>query len=826
VSIARKFAAKKFSITEKPVSFSGYRLSVISFFYLLSNRKSAINKSSVMKKFTALLILLTAICSLTPFAQTRGKTGVKAAAETLASETNEAMSAAWKSGVLPVPSALPSDNPDESARILAEKVAARNEESVPALLTALRLSGFFITDKKGEIFLAPGDGKGQGLVINGWEAASAAKMYGAGRAANLAELGRRLQSIPEFGQADIANALLEGVRRNAESTGNTYLRFWARFIVELGKNSADKYDILSGATAEQVSLDAIQHLVLMRRLYGDIFALGEKYKPDAQTRAAASFQNEDRPQLVKAGFSFDGSSPFRQSNGETYFRTFGFSDAPDAALPADEKQIPCRMDGLAPIVMDATALAVGVGFGELTGYLEQALENTPAGDKLGKFTRLTGIMNILLAYAKFIQTYASLESKIVLEDAPPLIRTKNAVPGERKNLRTEVRVDIGNWQMYNCIRTAMNVTTGIDFATLNDGPLGDVGIRWHLDAGGAGDVYSNAGGITGQEQIVGFAQPGAGRIQNKGTSAGTGAGAVKDITYTKTDSNGIARITLEGSPQKNFKSPNAVAVTKQAKVRTTIRMKTGEIKGDMVDIAGQVISGIPGLITMPAELLYRMDWASVATLTVPVRDWEDCGGKGWNGTVEVSYRKTESRSEVPREGPGTYTYDWSYTYDAVFNIKNSPAQMYGSGSTSVILKGDLSASAARITDEKKSWSNNGSCGRAGIDWTSHIAERGSLAREIDNGFLQIDGDRFKINFRVAEIPATRTHRTTSRHYGWCGDNPTDDSTSEGTTSFSVEGISIEGAVDPNDPNRIEGSKSYTDSFGHEVTIRWSLRNCR
>lgn len=159
-------------------------------------------------------------------------------------------------------------------------------------------------------------------------------------------------------------------------------------------------------------------------------------------------------------------------------------------------------------------------------------------------------------------------------------------------------------------------------------------------------------------------------------------------------------------------------------------------------------------------------------------------------------------------------------------MKDSPGETYESGNTIATLKGDLSAEASRITDEKDSWTTKGDCAAAGINSTSLIAERGSLTNAIDDGTLIINGGEFKISFLISEIPATRTHRTTVKHFGWCGENQDHDSIDESSMSFSVEGITIEGAVDPKNPNRIEGGKSYTDEMGNEVVIRWSLRNCR
>lgn len=787
------------------------------------------------KPFALILIVLILSNGISVFAQAK-RAGVKpktatpsvAAAETLVSENGSAaMNAAWQSGKLPAPLPVPSQNADEAAAILAQKVAAKSNESIPALLTALQMSGFFVTDQSGKTLYSPADGKGQGLTINGWEAASVAKMYGDGKQTNLAELGEKLRSIPILKEADVADYLLGGVRRNAENGRDKHLRVWARFIVELGKNSAAKYDLLKGsAGAEQVSLDAIQHLLLMRRLYGDLFAVSERHKPQSPTMMGAVFQPASQPQFIDAKFSANEIFAPARPGFENFSQVARRAD--DAAA---QKQIPCRMDGLAPTVMDGAATIMGVGFGELTGYLEDYFEDTPAGEKIKNFGKIIAAMNIILAYAKFIQTYASLEAKIVMEDAPPLVRTKNAAAGERKKFRTEVRVNIGNWQMYNCIRTAMNITTGLDFATLNDGPLGDVGIRWHLDEGGA-----NGGG----EQIVGFTQEGATRIQDKGTSAGTGTNAVRDLTYTKTDDQGIARIILEGTPQRNFKGANAVPVTKQAKIRTTIKMKAGEIKGDMVDVAGQAIANIPGLITMPTELLYRMDWASVASLTVPVRDWEICEGRGWNGTIEVSYRKSENWTKVTNKGEhlsdqhysGTEQYKWIYTYDAIFNVQDSPGEMNEDGSITAELNGSITAEALRLSETKDSWTTKTDCFPdpprvAGRNSMSIIKESGKINETGDRGTLRITGDKFKIAFLISEIGGKYEKRESMKDFGWCmmDMNPPHESTSESSMSFSMEGIVIEGTIDPKTPTVLQGSQSYTDEAGMEVVLRWSLRKC-
>ena len=223
------------------------------------------------------------------------------AAETLVSaSSNPALSAVWQSGELPAPLPVPAGNADEAAAILAQKVAAKSEESVPALLTALQLSGFFVTAKDGSVLLAPVDGKGQGLVINGWEIASAAKMFGEGKTTTPGELNDALKTIPQFQTRDVGAMMFDEVRRNAENSQNPHLRMWARFIIELGKNSAGRSNAAEAAKSEEIELDAIQHLLMMRRLYGDLWARAERWK--FQIRVG-EIQNRNEAQFVKTSFS-------------------------------------------------------------------------------------------------------------------------------------------------------------------------------------------------------------------------------------------------------------------------------------------------------------------------------------------------------------------------------------------------------------------------------------------------------------------------------------------------------------------------------------------
>jgi hypothetical protein len=752
------------------------------------------------------------------------------------------MSQAWRSGELPAPLPVPAGNADAIAAILAQKVAAKTDESIPALLTALQVAGFFITDKNGQVAFAPPDGKGQGLSVNGWEVASMAKMFGDGKRVSLSELDKSLQSVPMLSQIpqnnqNIGALLVEGIRANAANTRNPNLIFWARFIIELSKNSAKKYDIQATTNAAEIELDAIQHFLIMRRLYGDLLAQAEKYRFQI---LGSQIQNRSDAQFTKASFA-----PTFEKNSNSTFTDFEPQNLDlEVTAAEDDKKIPCQMDGNAPTVMDAGATISGVGWEKLLGYLEDSYQGTPAEATVRKFSLYQAAANTILAYAKFIQTYAALEARIIAEDAAPLIRTKNAVPGGRKRLKAEVRMNIGNWQMYNCIRMVMNTTTGIDFATVNDGPIGDVGVQWGLTKGGAGDFYSNSSGINqAGEQIVGFAADTSRRIQDAtGKTKGITAG---NLTFTKTDNNGIAENILEGTPQRNAKIGRVMEVKKQARVVTSIKIKAGEIKGDMVDVAGQAVAGIPGLITMPVELLYRTSWAAGGALIVPVVDWEECQA-GWYGTISITRRKTDSwRQDGEKKGVRTTTASAgtsrTYKYEGTINIENAKAISSGGysaqnkavSSINVQLKGESNATSETVNESDSTSYYDDNCGQRMTRRTLYknlrIEESGS-GQGIAEGNLFIDlvGNKYRFNIAIPELAGKETRTDIRRPSGYCRpeDNKPQDSSSE--SSISIERMPIEiteGVLDPKNPNVIEGNRSFSSSSGEEIEIRWSFRNC-
>jgi hypothetical protein len=86
------------------------------------------------------------------------------------SAKNEKLTAAFHTGQLPEPSRKPRGKPDEVAASLAKTIAAGDDQSTPALLTAILTAGFVIRDSDGGVTQTVQPG--QGLIFDAWEIAA------------------------------------------------------------------------------------------------------------------------------------------------------------------------------------------------------------------------------------------------------------------------------------------------------------------------------------------------------------------------------------------------------------------------------------------------------------------------------------------------------------------------------------------------------------------------------------------------------------------------------------------------------------------------------
>ncbi|MCC6452182.1 MAG: hypothetical protein IT171_04780 [Acidobacteria bacterium] len=95
--------------------------------------------------------------------------------------------------------------------------------------------------------------------------------------------------------------------------------------------------------------------------------------------------------------------------------------------------------------------------------------------------------------------------------------------------------------------------------------------------------------------------------------------------------------------------------------------------------------------------------------------------------------------------------------------------------------------------------------------------------------LSTNGDRFTLSFSLPEFQARYTQTESSSYSNLCPDSTRKPSNSSRSTDTRIPsgGTSVEGKIDPNQPDVITGTKSWTDGTstikGFTYTVTWRLR---
>src|SRR5882757_9730492 len=168
-----------------------------------------------------------------------------------------AMALAFRSAQLPAPLAQPAGTPEQAAAELAKRVMAEDEQSTAALLTALQMSGFSVRGDDGSLAFESVK-PGQGIMIDAWEVAALAKLFGDGMQIRLTALSNSFaNTVPSLKGAPVADLLLNGLH-GAALGHQPVMGFWAHFLVEFGRQFAthEALRALAGDTAK-VELEAI-----------------------------------------------------------------------------------------------------------------------------------------------------------------------------------------------------------------------------------------------------------------------------------------------------------------------------------------------------------------------------------------------------------------------------------------------------------------------------------------------------------------------------------------------------------------------------------------
>ncbi len=718
------------------------------------------------------------------------------------------MEAAFESGKLPEPLPIPAGDPDNAAEELAKKVAAKNEQSTAALLTALQMAGFSIRDPKGELYLKPA-GATQGMGLDAFSIASMSKLYNHGWHISLADLGTILSTaIPRFRSISLPEALAGGIA--ASTRGEQPLRFWSRFIVELGKQSSPANDLSSAKVDASVQLDAIQTSLILRRLYGDLMS----HATSAQSKLPHTTRHSNT--------NSEGLSPrpavYHPSARDHFLLTAG--DGGDGGSPCD------LGEGVKDL-LDANGIYRTTEWEALIEEVEKEVEEE-AGAKIASSA------NGVLAILRFILMYAALDAEITM-DSDVLVRTYDTSPGETRLLTAKVWFDLGNWQILNCLRPFLNLA-GMDFGNLpNHGAAEGVGVQWVLVSGGAplpGQFHNDPQGLLDatHSALVFF--------DNGGGAEGS--------TWNKvTDKEGKNSIKVTGNPQPiDLSNRKRQEVMKEMVIAVNIQMKRATAEnfvGEILDVLGPALgiaSGdLPaGLAAALTETLYRMHLDIGDVFTFPVKDWAADGL--WTGTITITgdyidnpppHSSVRKASDGEEMGKTTWTHHEERHASAQLTLTNSLTP----GGSQVVTGTGSGKRIYRNTEDSVDTCSDRNYHRP--DHVYHEEDQGS-EELVDTTFpgaadivldnsstnplkYHISGGMGGVNLR------TKFQQSGSSKWSGCG-GPSTEKNWGGPPTIGALNALTAGATataDPRHPGVLKGSTTV-DSGGYwgKLTISWDL----
>ncbi|HEV8593860.1 MAG TPA: hypothetical protein VGQ55_17280, partial [Pyrinomonadaceae bacterium] len=186
------------------------------------------------------------------------------------------------------------------ARNAAEMILKGDEDSLPALIGALQIAGFHITDSNQKILFKPL--KANGTAFADYEVAGMLRSSFLGMGTTLEKLGKAFANdSPALKRFNIGAAMLADIE-SARSSGDEQNRFLADLIFELGRDT-------QGLTTPQSKINMIQASLIDRRFLGDVVDAYE-----AVSGGQAVFEPKDRLNGSAAGYfvnaSFSPAAPF------------------------------------------------------------------------------------------------------------------------------------------------------------------------------------------------------------------------------------------------------------------------------------------------------------------------------------------------------------------------------------------------------------------------------------------------------------------------------------------------------------------------------------
>jgi hypothetical protein len=270
------------------------------------------------------------------------------------------------------------------------------------------------------------------VVFESWDLEVMAAAIANGGVVPLNDVGTALAlAFPELDAHALVAAIVADIQAAAQAS-EPATRFWGEFLIELGRQATEPYDLLAPSLDfSTVHLDPVQVGLVVQPLAAAIWVFA-----DTSTLAGA-----------RRARSTPAAAQTRQAR-------------------------PCTLTETEQTILDAAAAASGLGYSQLLDYLaDKGLSGAE------KYAKATAWANAILTYGKLIWTLLVFKTEFHMTPAE-LVRTHSGlVNGEQSTVTVEVRLELGDAQIVNCFRIAFNAA-GLDFDLWNTGAVANAGVDW------------------------------------------------------------------------------------------------------------------------------------------------------------------------------------------------------------------------------------------------------------------------------------------------------------------------------------------------------------
>jgi hypothetical protein len=496
--------------------------------------------------------------------------------------------------IIPIPSPAPGRQTqtvaadEESATALAQQVRAGEHE---ALRRALLLSGIGVRESGGRLLQAAQPA--QGYAFDAADVEGLAQMEKQRLTVPLTDIASMIsRAIPGLAGAPVGEMLLAGFRAPPPGADPPLL-FWTQFVDALGAGADVPYRLSQSAEPERMRLDAVQAMLILRRVATDLHGLAAQ-----ERRGRASARPRD-PVLADATLgvqvglvtSADSVSPL-------------LTESPEHAEPRLPSCIAAEDLQEALVVMQKSFFIKVL---EKLG--ERGIETA------GKAAEYLEGANALLVAIKVAITSLATDIQITMSGDGPLRRTKSTMHtgDEVRTLIAQLHYTTGNWQFVNCLRHAL-ATKGIDFGVPPNEPLIEALVEWNLVSGRTRLGRGSEPRVIWPVVVFNNAGP---RIQEFGVEV---RDVTNEVNSSRTDAEGKVTIDVTGAKQQREVPKDASEVRKTFDVAVNVAVKPAKWI-TLLLTSVEVAMGPGGWATFAGNLVLAARWTASPVYTFPVRDW-------------------------------------------------------------------------------------------------------------------------------------------------------------------------------------------------------------